>query len=140
MLLLLAFLTAASTAPAQTPKPPLYPDKTNLLVYLDAREKTVPVRSGADWQRRRAHILAAMQLVMGPVPPDSRKVALDLKVHGEETLPRVIRKKVSFAVEKGDRLTAYLLLPRHRKGKARPCSACTRPRRSARASRPASAD
>src|SRR5438128_533414 len=96
-----------------TATPPFYSDRTNLLIYLDARGKSVPVKSSADWRKRRDHILASMQLVMGPLPPASREVPLELKVHGEETLPQVIRKKVSFAVEKGDRLTAYLLIPRY---------------------------
>src|SRR4051812_31180256 len=77
-----------------------------------------PPFSAADWQKRRDHVLAAMQLVMGELPPEARKVLPGLKVEGEETLPRVVRKKVSFAVEKGDRLTAYLLIPRNLAGKA----------------------
>src|SRR5947209_333120 len=92
MFLLLAFL-----GPARAEKAPVYPDHDNLLYYLDARGKSVPVKSAADWRRRREHVLAGMQLVMGPLPPASRKVALELKIDGEERLPGVVRKKVSFA-------------------------------------------
>jgi hypothetical protein len=102
---------------AAEPATPVYPDKLNLLVYLDKDGKSVPVRTVADWEKRRGHILANMQRVMGPLPAESRKVPLDLKVEGEETLGRVIRKKITFAVEKDDRVTAYLLLPRQRTGK-----------------------
>ena len=115
---LLGLLTLVFAVPAQTVKPPFYADKSNLLVYLDDEGKPVPVKSPTDWQKRRDHVLAGMQLVMGPMPPDSRKVPLDVKIEGEETLPRVIRKKLSFAVEKGDRVSAYLLIPRGAKGKA----------------------
>lgn len=45
---------------------------------------------------------------------------LDLKIEAEETLARMIRKKVTFASEKDDRLTAYLLMRRGLKGKAPP--------------------
>jgi Prolyl oligopeptidase family len=108
-------LLVASPDP-EPPKPPFYADKANLLVYLDGDGKSVPVKSAADWQKRREHILANMQLVMGPLPSDSRKVPLDLKVESEEMLDKVIRKKITFAVEKDDRLTAYLLIPRSEKG------------------------
>lgn len=114
----IVFFGLISIAEAEPAKPPFYNDKTNLLVYLDDDGKAVPVRNAHDWQKRREHILASMQLVMGSMPPESRKVPLDLKIEGEETLTKVIRKKISFAVEKDDRVTAYLLLPSELKGKA----------------------
>jgi dienelactone hydrolase len=117
LLLLVAFLSSTA-ASAEAPQPPFYADKANLLFYLNEKGKAVPVKSPADWERRRKHVLASMQLVMGPLPADSRKVPLALKVDSEETLPRVVRKKITFAVEKDDRLTAYLLIPRNLKGKA----------------------
>jgi hypothetical protein len=40
---------------------PLEPDRFNLLVYADERGNLHPVRTPADWQKRRQHILAAMQ-------------------------------------------------------------------------------
>src|SRR5262249_10096197 len=86
-------------------EPPFYKDRSALLVYLDGKGKPVPVKSPADWQKRRDHVLASMQLVMGPLPPDSRKVPLDIEVEGEQALPRVIRKKITFAVEKGGRVS-----------------------------------
>lgn len=115
---LLAFLGLVPAAPAEPVQPPFDSDKANLLVSLDAGGKPVPVQTAADWQNRRDHILANMQRVMGPLPDQSRKVPLDLQVLQEETLPRVIRKKITFAVEKDDRLPAYLLIPRDLKGKA----------------------
>ena len=104
--------------PDELPKPPFYTDKSNLLQYLDAQGKPTPIKTVSDWEKRRDHILANMQLVMGSMPPDSRKVPIDLKVEATETLAKVIRKKITFAVEKDDRLTAYLLIPRDLKGKA----------------------
>jgi dienelactone hydrolase len=114
---LVAVLGRGLTAEADR-RPPFYADKANLLVYLDGAGRAVPVKSADEWPRRRGHVLASMQLVMGPLPPLARRVPLDLKVEAEETLARVIRKKVTFAVEKDDRLTAYLLTPRGPKGKA----------------------
>ena len=114
---LVAVIGRGLTAEADR-KPPFYADKANLLVYLDGAGRPVPVKSADEWPRRRGHVLASMQLVMGPLPPLARRVPLDLKVEAEETLARVIRKKVTFAVEKDDRLTAYLLMPRGLKGRA----------------------
>src|SRR5262249_52909068 len=113
---LVAVIGRGLTAEADR-KPPCYADKANLLVYLDNAGRPVPVKSAEDWPKRRGHVLANMQLVMGPLPPAERRVPLDLKVEAEETLARVVRKKVTFAVETGDRVTAYLLMPRGLNGK-----------------------
>jgi dienelactone hydrolase len=119
-LFLLSFglLALALSLSAQTPNPPFYKDKSNLLFYLDEKGKSVAVKSATDWRKRRDHVLANAQLAMGELPPASRKVPLDVKVESEETLARVVRKKITFAVEKGDRVPAYLLVPKGLKGKA----------------------
>jgi dienelactone hydrolase len=97
--------------------PPFYPEKHNLLVLRDAEGKERPVRTAADWARRREHILAGMQEVMGPLPADKDKVPLDVK-YGEAVVRRhYVRKKLTFAVEKDDRVPAWLLVPTEGKGK-----------------------
>lgn len=120
VVLLVACLRGQDAGPA---KPPAYPDRADLLVYADEARKLHPVKTAADWRRRKAHVLAGMQLVMGPLPRASRKVPADLKAEEEKDLGKVVRKKVSFAVEKGDRLAAYLLVPKGLKGKA-PAALC----------------
>ncbi|MBI1914818.1 MAG: alpha/beta fold hydrolase [Planctomycetes bacterium] len=97
--------------------PPSYPDKANLLVWRDGEGKEHPVRTAADWAKRRQHILANMQRVMGPLPGPERKVPLDVKVTEEVKGARWVRKKLTFAVEKDDRVPAYLFIPTGRKGK-----------------------
>jgi len=99
-------------------QPPFYPDHTKLLVYQDANGKEHPVQTADDWAKRRAHILENMQLVMGELPDASRKVPLDAQVLAEEKLPAFTRKKITFAVEKNDRVFAYLLIPHNLKGKS----------------------
>src|SRR5262249_33722407 len=96
---------------------PFYPDKQKLLVWRDADGKEHPIKTPADWQKRREHILAGMQLAMGPLPDDSRKVPLDIKVTETVEKKGFVRKKLTFAVEKGDRVPAYLFIPTERKGK-----------------------
>jgi dienelactone hydrolase len=124
--LLLGAVPAILAASAAEPPAPFYADKTKLLVFLDADGKEQPIRDQADWPKRRAHILANMQRVMGQMPADERKLPLDLKVEQEVQVPHVIRKKITFAVEKGDRLSAYLFVPATRKGKA-PAMLCLHP-------------
>jgi dienelactone hydrolase len=65
----------------------------------------------------RQDILRRMQIVMGPLPDDSRKVPLDIKIEEEVLLENFTRKKLTFAAEKGDRVPAYLLIPHDRQGK-----------------------
>lgn len=107
-------------------EPPFYTDKTRLMVYAGEQGELRPVVSVADWQRRRADIVANMQLVMGPLPDESRKPPLDLEVVGEEDFPAFVRKKVFFAVEDWDRLPAYLLVPKGLRAKA-PAMLCLHP-------------
>jgi dienelactone hydrolase len=125
-ILIAAVTGAALAAFAAEPPAPFYADKTKLLVVVDVDGKEQPIRDKADWPKRRAHILANMQRVMGPVPPDARKVPLDMKVEQEVQVPHVVRRKITFAVEKGDRLSAYLFLPAPLKGKA-PALLCLHP-------------
>ncbi|MCE9564963.1 MAG: alpha/beta fold hydrolase [Planctomycetes bacterium] len=59
----------------------------------------------------RAAIRKKMEKAMGPLPAADRKVPLDPKVESEEKPEGYTRKKVTFAVEKGDRVPAWLLIP-----------------------------
>ena len=81
--------------------PPFYPDKSRLLIYLDGEGKEHPISAASDWPRRRDHILANMQRVMGPMPPDERKAPLDVHVYDEIKLQRYVRKTISFVSEAG---------------------------------------
>src|SRR4051812_37226749 len=65
----------------------------------------------------REQILAKMQEVMGPLPNAARKVPPDLHVSETEEFDGYTRRKIDFALEKGDRLPAYLLLPKGVKGR-----------------------
>lgn len=116
--ILLAGVCLASPLPLRAQDAPVYPDKTKLLVWRDADNKDQPVRAAADWAKRRAHILAHMQEVMGPLPAADRKVPLDVQTVEETKTDKFIRRKVTIAVEKGDRLPAFLLIPRDAKAKS----------------------
>lgn len=88
-----------------------------MLTYRDSAGRDHSVKNTPDWIKRRAQILEHMQLVMGPLPDASRKVPLELQVAEVVTTQRYLRKKLTFAVEKNDRVPGYLLVPREAKGK-----------------------
>jgi dienelactone hydrolase len=117
--ILAAILVTGSSFGSEAQTNPLpYSLKTNLLVFTDKAGAQHPVRTTADWARRRAEILAAIQLVMGPLPNSSRKVPLDVRVLQEQQGAGFMRKKLSFAVEQDDRVPAWLLIPNKLKGRA----------------------
>lgn len=100
-----------STVAVAIAPPPFYPDKFNLLMWLDNERQEHPIRQPQDWQQRRDHILAGMQLVMGPLPRPEKAVSLDVEVLQSERLAKVTRKKIAYTAGPGDRVPAYLLIP-----------------------------
>lgn len=59
----------------------------------------------------RAALLKKLEQAMGPVPGPDRKVPLDVQITKDEKLDGYVRKTLTFAPEKGDRVPAYLLIP-----------------------------
>lgn len=106
------------------PEVPSYPDHTELMVVVDAAGSAVPVRSAADWAVRRAHILGNVQKVMGPLPGAGRRVPLDVAVDEEIDEGSFVRRKISYASEPGDRVPAWLLLPKGEADRSRPAALC----------------
>jgi dienelactone hydrolase len=102
---------------AKLPFPPTYPDKQHLLVWRDSKGREHPVNRPKDWNTRRAHILASLQMVMGPMPSKSRQVPLEMRVEAQQREASWTRQKITFAVEPHDRVPAWLLIPNDRKGK-----------------------
>lgn len=92
--------------------------RDELLWFVDRAGSARPVRSPEDWAVRRGQILEGMQAVMGKLPGgDERRAPLDVKTESEEEVEGVVRRKVSFAVEPGDRISAYLMWPKALSGK-----------------------
>ncbi len=114
-----AFLGPTAQAFAQSP--PLPSDHRRLMYYVDADGREQPVRTAADWARRRAQILVGMQQAMGPLPaemqrgsPDAPSPApLDLKILATTEQEGVPRQTISFASRNGERVTAYLWIPKN---------------------------
>ena len=116
LLLSFVLLWAAGAAIAKASNPPFYRDKSELTYYLDADGNRHAVRTQADWEKRRRHIVANMVLVMGPVP-SGPKPPLDVEVISEVDFRDVIRRKISYRAKEYDRVRAYLFIPKGRQHK-----------------------
>ena len=112
----LALGAALWASPLTAADPPFYHDKFDLLQYIDTAGKRHPVRTQADWENRRCHIVANMELVMGPAPREA-KPPLDVKIISEVDFQDVVRRKISYQAKKNDRVRAYLFIPKNREGK-----------------------
>jgi hypothetical protein len=111
-------LLAAWVGLGAGPEVPSYPDHTNLMVVRGPDDTQTPVKTRADWEVRRAHVLAHVQDVMGPLPGAERRVPLDVQVTETVDEPAFVRKKITFASEPGDRVPAWLLIPKRLEGLA----------------------
>lgn len=90
---------------------PDYHDHNDLSYVLDQQGNRVPVKCPADWEQRREHILANMQKVMGELPGPDQRVDLQVETLEETKIGDLIRKKITYQAEPGDRVPAYLFLP-----------------------------
>jgi hypothetical protein len=105
-------------APSYSVRAPAYSDHTKLLVVRDEKGNELPVDTPADWNVRRAHILAHFQEVAGPLPGGERRVPLAVKVDSTTKEADLMRKKISFSTEPGNRVPAWLLIPHQSDGLA----------------------
>ncbi|MFO0908424.1 MAG: alpha/beta fold hydrolase [Isosphaeraceae bacterium] len=114
----LIWLATTSSAVAAPPQIPAYSDHTRLLEVKTPDGRTLPVSGSADWAVRRAHILGHLEAVMGQLPGPERRVPLETRVEGTFETPAFSRRKITFASEPGDRVPAWLLVPRNLKARA----------------------
>jgi len=90
---------------------PFHTDQQNLLVYYDTAGALHRVKTVADWEIRRAQILHNMQVVMGPLSAPSN-APLDIQIESIAEMPTVRREKITFQGVDGDRVPAYLFIPK----------------------------
>jgi len=103
-------LVGCRTTEAAEPLPRLPRD--NLLVYRGADGASVPVKTVADWAKRRAEVIQGMEAVMGKLPGNEKRCPLDVKLEEEVDCGTYVRRLVSYASEPGSRVPAYLLIPK----------------------------
>ena len=76
------------------------------------RAQTQPVKTPADWARRRAHVLEAFQAVAGGLPDSSHRVPLNVQARRSRERQAHASKDHAIAAEPGDRVPAYVLIPK----------------------------
>ncbi|MES2791242.1 MAG: alpha/beta fold hydrolase [Planctomycetota bacterium] len=118
------FLFCGLTLSAMDPQPVHYTEHLDLKYYLDATGQRHPITKPADWEIRRQHILANLQLVTGPLPGAKARVPLDIQVVQEERLGKLIRRKITYQTDADDRVAAWLLIPEHVAGQKLPAVLC----------------
>ena len=89
----------------------------SLLSYRDKAGRSRPVRNERDWRKRVRQVQAAMQEVMGPLPA-ATPGAPAVTILGEEDGGTYLRRRIDYMAEDGDRVSAFLLLPKSRSGRA----------------------
>lgn len=115
-----------SVLPLSADEPPAvvpYPEHQDLRYVLEGGQRR-EIKTVADWELRRRHILANLQAVMGPLPDPSKKVPLEVKQVEEVKLGELVRRKITYATEKDDRVAAYLFLPPRAAGAKLPAVLC----------------
>ena len=99
------------------PEPTAYPKDAALLDVVQGDGGMARASTPAEWAPRRNHVLGGFQSVIGPLPQYPSTSPLDVETVSEESLPKYTLRKVSYLSEPGDRMTAWLLLPKEAKGK-----------------------
>jgi len=112
LLLLPLLVSCRSPAPPAKVTAPEPISHTNLLVFHNRTGAVVPVKTRADWERRRTEVLWGMTDIMGPLPGSEKRCPLDLRVEENTDCGSYARLLVSYASEPGSRVPAYLLVPK----------------------------
>ncbi len=92
--------------------PRSYPNHRDLRVWRDEKDELHPIKSPADWARRRADTLVAMQAVMGRLPEMDAFAPLDVQIRNREEFDGYSRLLISYRVDATSKVTAHLYLPR----------------------------
>jgi pimeloyl-ACP methyl ester carboxylesterase len=92
---------------------PKYAEHQDLSYFLDGSGTKNTIKTSTDWAKRREHVAASMQTVMGPLPKPEKPVPLDMKVEEEATVGELTRKKISYHTDSTERrVKAFLFLPK----------------------------
>jgi hypothetical protein len=86
--------------------------RTNLLLFHGKHGEVLPVKSKADWQKRRTEILRGMQEIMGPLPDRPRRKPPGVRMETELDCGSYVRRFITYESEPGSYVPAYLLIPK----------------------------
>jgi neutral ceramidase len=101
----------AADAARSIPNRP-YPDHSDLTVYHDENGQPHPIETADDWQRRRADILASMQLVMGRLPGEDEMSPLAVRELATEDFGGYKRITIRYTADGDREVPAHLYVPK----------------------------
>lgn len=111
LVLLLAFVST-SFAAENAPNISSRLERTNLLLFHNAKGEVIQGKTKRDWERRRAEIIKSMQEVMGPLPGKEKRCPLDVEIVEEVDCGSYVRRLINYSSEPNSRVPAYLLIPK----------------------------
>jgi hypothetical protein len=100
----------AKQARYQPALPPVLTQMREMNAHPSAGLWREPITAGT-WPRERERILKGVAEVLGPFPTEIPP--LDAQTHSEEDCGTYVRRKVSIQVQPGDRMPAWLLVPKN---------------------------
>lgn len=95
---------------ADATEPPVYPDRDDLLQVIEIGGQLRKVRSEAEWNLRRSHILASFEAVAGRLPAVGSN-PLRVRVLRETQEDGYRRQLITYDALQDDPVPAYLLIP-----------------------------
>ncbi|MBL8849618.1 MAG: hypothetical protein JNG89_08035, partial [Planctomycetaceae bacterium] len=84
-------------APVTYAGPPAYAEHQDLSYSLDEQGQRHAIQSPADWEQRRAQVVAHMESVMGPLPRPETPVPLEIEQQEEVDLgDGLVRRHITY--------------------------------------------
>src|SRR5437867_511318 len=106
--ILIGLCCGSATAGDLKPRLP----RDNLLIFRGSDGKPAQVKTVEDWTKRRTEVIHGMEAVMGKLPGNARRCALEVKIEEEVDGDTYVRRLVTYSSEPGSRVPAYLLIPK----------------------------
>lgn len=111
-IVLAVLLGSVTVAQNNEPSSPPHAEHQDLSYYLRPDGTRAAIVAPADWEKRRAQIIAGMEEVMGPFPGPKSPVPLDVQVLEEHKENGYVRRKIAYHTDDVKICEhAWLLLP-----------------------------
>lgn len=86
--------------------------REHLLQYRRPDGSVATARTPEEWLLRRKEIIRGAESVMGRLPGEAKRCALDVRIEEEVDCGNHVRRLITYASEPGSRVPAYLLIPK----------------------------
>jgi hypothetical protein len=112
-------LSNVPNSSAQDPPEPRAKNHQRVMYYVDEQGAERPVKTKADFERRRQDIVVGLEAAFGPLPDRSKLGSVKFQVvEGSRTeTEKYTREKLKIEVDEEDSLLAWLLVPKGLKGR-----------------------